>query len=84
MAPGNEVGKLGRRGITENLDFSWGMVSRKDPEKVSEQESDIIESQGVIRALSGLRGMPVGTQSQPPTPHPGSACPAGEQERPDT
>lgn len=39
----------------ENLDFSLDMVSRKGPEKVSEQESDITESQGVIRAPSGCR-----------------------------
>ena len=83
MAPGNEVGK---KEIMENLDFSWGMVSRKDPEKVSEQESDILESQGVIRAPSGLRSMPVDTQSQPPGSRliTSSACPSGEQERPNT
>lgn len=51
--PGNEVGKLGRREITKNLGFRWGMVSRKDSEEVSEQDSDVIESQGVMRALWG-------------------------------
>ena len=41
--PGNStVGKLGRREITKNLGFRWGMVSRKDSE-VSEQDSDVIQ-----------------------------------------
>ena len=51
--PGNStVGKLGRREITKNFGFRWGMVSRKDSE-VSEQDSDVIESQRVMRALWG-------------------------------
>lgn len=50
--PGSEVGKLGRREITKNLGFTWGMVSRKDSE-VSEQDSDVIGSQGIMRAPWG-------------------------------
>ena len=47
------VGKLGRREITKNLGFRWGMVSGKNSEEVSEQDSDVIESQRVMRALWG-------------------------------